>query len=76
MFRCKICNGTKVYALELRTDYNNFRNITPYNDSEHYGKYVTNDDLPYYLNMDYCEDCKEIVEIYDDESKTNKITIL
>ena len=68
MFRCKICDGTKVYALELRTDYNNFRNITPYNDSKCYGKYVTNDDLPYYLNMNYCEDCKEIVEIYDDKN--------
>lgn len=68
MFRCKICDGPKVYALELRTDYNNLRNITPYNDSKCYGKYITDDDLSYYLNMNYCEDCKEIVEIYDDES--------
>lgn len=71
MFRCKLCNSAKVYALELRTDYNSFRNITPYNDSSHYGKYVTNDDLPGRLSANYCEACKEIVELYEDNEGTD-----
>lgn len=74
MYRCASCGGIHVYELELRTDYNNFRSIEPLNNDVEDMPELTNDDIAYYLDMNYCYDCESIVnvEYVDDDTESKQ----
>lgn len=55
---CPFCGSYDVYCLELRTDYNHFSDISPYNDSD---SVLVNSDLPYRISIDYCHSCLDII---------------
>lgn len=63
-YKCVGCGSTKVHSIEFRIDYTNARSIRPVNERGYYDKdYITNRDLPYYLEGYYCEGCKELVSV-------------
>lgn len=55
---CPVCGSSDVYCLELRTDYNHFSDISPYNDSD---SVLVNSDLPYRISIDYCHSCSDVI---------------